>query len=270
MEGGHPRRTAGDALSGWTGGRRGPCRRPGRSPARRAVSGTRGNERERTSRSLARPERFELPTPWFVARYSIRAELRAREGRDYRGSSAGRRVPRRGSPTWFGSSPPRRPAAMGRRPATEAPEACKDPAGWRRRGWDRANTMRQAVHACAGARTGRALSSGGEGGIRTLDGLSTHTPLAGERLQPLGHLSGDCGAYRRASPPAKNTPADRMSPVHRGDCPRRGGADRTCPAAHVRPPGRRSPRHAPRERRRSRRQHGAAEPSPACPARIRS
>ena len=30
---------------------------------------------------------------------------------------------------------------------------------------------------------------GGERGIRTLDGLSTHTPLAGERLQPLGHLS---------------------------------------------------------------------------------
>ena len=30
---------------------------------------------------------------------------------------------------------------------------------------------------------------GGEGGIRTLDGISPHTPLAGERLQPLGHLS---------------------------------------------------------------------------------
>ncbi len=30
----------------------------------------------------------------------------------------------------------------------------------------------------------------GEGGIRTLDGdLKPHTPLAGERLQPLGHLS---------------------------------------------------------------------------------
>ena len=33
--------------------------------------------------------------------------------------------------------------------------------------------------------------SGGEGGIRTLDELLTHTPLAGERLQPLGHLSGN-------------------------------------------------------------------------------
>ena len=30
---------------------------------------------------------------------------------------------------------------------------------------------------------------GGERGIRTLDELLTHTPLAGERLQPLGHLS---------------------------------------------------------------------------------
>ena len=34
------------------------------------------------------------------------------------------------------------------------------------------------------------LSYGGEGGIRTLDGLLTHTPLAGARLRPLGHLSG--------------------------------------------------------------------------------
>ena len=31
---------------------------------------------------------------------------------------------------------------------------------------------------------------GGEGGIRTLDGILSHTPLAGERLRPLGHLSG--------------------------------------------------------------------------------
>ena len=30
---------------------------------------------------------------------------------------------------------------------------------------------------------------GGEEGIRTLDTLLTHTPLAGERLRPLGHLS---------------------------------------------------------------------------------
>ena len=34
------------------------------------------------------------------------------------------------------------------------------------------------------------LVVGGERGIRTLDGaFEPHTPLAGERLQPLGHLS---------------------------------------------------------------------------------
>ncbi len=35
----------------------------------------------------------------------------------------------------------------------------------------------------------RARLSGGERGIRTLDTRLTYTPLAGERLQPLGHLS---------------------------------------------------------------------------------
>ena len=34
-----------------------------------------------------------------------------------------------------------------------------------------------------------ALMIGGEGGIRTLDTLLTYTPLAGARLQPLGHFS---------------------------------------------------------------------------------
>ena len=37
---------------------------------------------------------------------------------------------------------------------------------------------------------GKNFEYGGERGIRTLDGLLTHTPLAGERLRPLGHLSG--------------------------------------------------------------------------------
>ena len=35
----------------------------------------------------------------------------------------------------------------------------------------------------------RVRKDGGEGGIRTLDTLLTYTPLAGERLQPLGHFS---------------------------------------------------------------------------------
>jgi hypothetical protein len=34
-----------------------------------------------------------------------------------------------------------------------------------------------------------ALMIGGERGIRTLDRLLTYTPLAGARLQPLGHFS---------------------------------------------------------------------------------
>src|SRR5690554_2810730 len=34
-----------------------------------------------------------------------------------------------------------------------------------------------------------ALNNGGEGGIRTLDRGLAYTPLAGARLQPLGHLS---------------------------------------------------------------------------------
>jgi hypothetical protein len=36
----------------------------------------------------------------------------------------------------------------------------------------------------------RHVATGGEGGIRTLEGLLTLTPLAGARLRPLGHLSG--------------------------------------------------------------------------------
>ena len=33
------------------------------------------------------------------------------------------------------------------------------------------------------------IDAGGEEGIRTLEKLLTSTPLAGERLRPLGHLS---------------------------------------------------------------------------------
>ena len=32
-------------------------------------------------------------------------------------------------------------------------------------------------------------ANGGDEGIRTLDELLAHTPLAGERLRPLGHVS---------------------------------------------------------------------------------
>ena len=40
--------------------------------------------------------------------------------------------------------------------------------------------------------------AGGEEGIRTLDAGLPHTPLAGERLRPLGHLS-TCGDNEAAT-----------------------------------------------------------------------
>ena len=39
--------------------------------ARRSDCGAASGVREPILKFLARPERFELPTPWFVARYSI-------------------------------------------------------------------------------------------------------------------------------------------------------------------------------------------------------
>ncbi len=39
--------------------------------------------------------------------------------------------------------------------------------------------------------------SGGEGGIRTLDTGLGYTPLAGERLQPLGHLTNGAASYHK-------------------------------------------------------------------------
>ena len=38
---------------------------------------------------------------------------------------------------------------------------------------------------------------GGEGGIRTLDTGLGYTPLAGERLQPLGHLTRGAASYHK-------------------------------------------------------------------------
>ena len=43
-------------------------------------------------REMARPERFELPTPWFVAKYSIQLSYGRVRERDYRGSPARGRV----------------------------------------------------------------------------------------------------------------------------------------------------------------------------------
>ena len=87
---------------------------------------------------MVRPERFELPTSWFVARRSIQL-------------SYGR-------------------ALVNQTPAI------------------RISGIAYGLEAQAAPRRSRTI--GGEGGIRTLDGLLTHTPLAGARLRPLGHLSG--------------------------------------------------------------------------------
>jgi hypothetical protein len=84
---------------------------------------------------LARPERFELPTSWFVAMRSIQLSY----GRVYLNDN------------------------------------------------ERTKSLSQKL---------TRKRTGGERGIRTLDGLLTHTPLAGVRLRPLGHLSGAQSAYQ--------------------------------------------------------------------------
>ena len=59
---------------------------------------------------------------------------------------------------------------------------------------DRVQLIRQCETTCNSVNTERCYREkrkiGGERGIRTLDGLLAHTPLAGARLRPLGHLSG--------------------------------------------------------------------------------
>lgn len=53
--------------------------------------------------------------------------------------------------------------------------------------------MRKAEELC--------LLKFGERGIRTLEGLLTLTPLAGERFRPLSHLSKKNGAPKRSRTP---------------------------------------------------------------------
>ena len=73
---------------------------------------------------------------------------------------------------------------------TEAPRQC-----WKASAADQFCTYRRrttgAVSRWVGeqVRETQVLVTGGERGIRTLEGLLTLTPLAGVRLRPLGHLS---------------------------------------------------------------------------------
>src|SRR5690554_5058347 len=51
-------------------------------------------------------------------------------------------------------------------------------------------------------------ANGGEGGIRTPDTLLRCTPLAGERLRPLGHLSATRGASYPSLPRLQSQKSD--------------------------------------------------------------
>ena len=79
------------------------------------------------------------------------------------------------------------------------------------------------------------LESGGERGIRTLEGLLTLTPLAGVRLRPLGHLSAvwEAGVIRDVVARHWRLPAPRGQPAHHtGNAPgmgRENGAQREQP-----------------------------------------
>ena len=205
---------------------------------------------------MVRPERFELPTSWFVARRSIQLSYGRtrqksthphrfswRRGRDY---SSLRSSPFRAAPT---GSYPRFVApttsrsllfgiqattggegGIARRYAPRPFAALRDrlrsrfgvslPASlpspnftldvpvyaFPSTGGEGGIIRRSAPHPFGAAPSGRyprfvapttsrsllfgvQATTGGEGGIRTLDGLLTHTPLAGARLRPLGHLS---------------------------------------------------------------------------------
>ena len=116
---------------------------------------------------MVRPERFELPTPWFVARYSIQLSygrvdaelyLKIPSGMAERGRSRASRAPRHSYvPVQQDSHPP-------------------------------GSNLFRAIFREGGSEN-PFPEDGGERGIRTLDTLLAYTPLAGVRLRPLGHLS---------------------------------------------------------------------------------
>src|SRR6185503_2339890 len=69
---------------------------------------------------------------------------------------------------------------------------------------------------------GLAVKSGGERGIRTLEGLLALTPLAGVRLRPLGHLSGGRNHKDPGSLKAKNCSGGQCFAWRVGFAVRRG------------------------------------------------
>src|SRR6202035_2640956 len=123
---------------------------------------------------MARPERFELPASWFVARRSIQLSY-GRKGREYYHNDCRSPFPQ---PQVGGGTDTSRPA----------------------REINHIQEFRGLKTGSAPSVIARARICGGEGAIRPLEGLLTLTPLAGARLRPLGHLSGLalCGPSRSA------------------------------------------------------------------------
>jgi hypothetical protein len=68
-----------------------------------------------------------------------------------------------------------------------APQSCRTRL-FELRGFESRRGNRERMATCYVEKL--AVNSGGERGIRTLEGLLALTPLAGVRLRPLGHLSG--------------------------------------------------------------------------------
>ena len=165
---------------------------------------------------MVRPERFELPASWFVARRSIQLSY----GRNINFSTSALKsahcqfaklaINRAGTPVAFGARilphqmPITIPTILGGQPGKirqlgAKTSTCRnsrarpiEPAG-------SSSTARAKENGRTNARLSSSLSVGGEGGIRTLDGLLTHTPLAGARLRPLGHLSGQAQGPNRSA-----------------------------------------------------------------------
>ena len=218
---------------------------------------------------MARPERFELPTSWFVARRSIQLSYGRKEkfdanparGRaDLPGSCVGalrKALPSRVRGANITTMSANHHSQRLNRPTTKSREwvcefnslrictnrrECRADLGVgtaiRRRiflyggegGIARGFAARPSLRSGPPSRTLRCHPShpiclgrtpktevptdfvmpyGGEGGIRTLEGLLTLTPLAGARLRPLGHLSGfktQWAFAERGMIPARSSP----------------------------------------------------------------
>ena len=153
---------------------------------------------------VVRPERFELPASWFVARRSIQLS--------------------------YGRALNEITAVQGREGGITQALRAFAPLGPPSRGYP----LFVALAANRSNPTKIYLTCGGEGGIRTLEGLLTLTPLAGARLRPLGHLSGG----RNHKDPESLLAKTLGFGVRRAVFPAGPLFDRRVACCHHRPPGR--------------------------------